>query len=68
MLVEDITARDFGEWSMNVIDWTDAATAAFRTTLSGKSQGEVFNPRAMSGLEAANLLRQVGAAQRALAE
>lgn len=68
MLVEDITERDFGEWSMKVIDWTDAATAAVRTTLNGNSHGEVFNPRGMSGLDAANLLRQIGVAQRALAE
>ncbi len=68
MLVEDITTRDFGEWSMKVIDWSDAATAAIRTARNEGSEGESFNPRAMSGLDAANLLRQIAVAQRALAE
>ena len=68
MLVEDITTRDFGEWSMKVIDWTDAATAAVRKTQSAENDGESFNPRAMSGLDAANLLRQFAVAQRALTE
>ncbi len=68
MLVEDITTRDFGEWSMKVIDWTDAVTAAIRTARNGESDGESFNPRGMSGLDATNLLRQIAVAQRELTE
>lgn len=59
LLVEDIVARDFPEWSMKVVNWSDAA---------GATQGAAFSPGLMTGTEALAFLRTVAAAERELLE
>ncbi|MCC6242632.1 MAG: BLUF domain-containing protein [Gemmatimonadaceae bacterium] len=59
LLVEDIAERDFPEWSMKVVNWSDAAASA---------QSASFAPSMMTGIEALDFLRRVAAAERELLE
>lgn len=59
LLVEDIAQRDFPEWSMKVVNWSDAAASA---------QSATFSPGMMTGAEALAFLRTVAAAERELLE
>lgn len=62
MLVEDADKRDFAEWSMKVIDWTDGSGSRARRG------GEPFEPYAMSGPEALAFLRRLAEEARELLE
>jgi hypothetical protein len=70
LAVEEISARDFAEWSMKIIDWTDAAAASkSRQTLLLKHSGSrVFDPDQMTGQQATAFLHATAAAERALLE
>ncbi len=64
--VEEIEQRDFAEWSMKIIDWSDARTAARRTLLLKHSALNVFDPAEMSGRQATAFLQDLAAAERLL--
>jgi hypothetical protein len=66
--VEEITARDFAEWSMKVVDWNDAVTAARQTVLLKHSGSRLFNPAQMSGQQAAAFLRDLAEMERQLSD
>jgi hypothetical protein len=66
--VEEITARDFAEWSMKVVDWNDAVTAARQTVLLKHSGSRLFDPAQMSGQQAAAFLRDLADMERQLAD
>lgn len=68
--VEEITSRDFAEWSMKIIDWSDAATATSqrRTILLKHSGSSAFDPDQMTGQQATAFLQELAAAERALLE
>lgn len=60
MLVEDTDTRDFAEWSMKVINWSDGT--------SGRGRNDPFDPYAMSGPEALAFLRRLAEEARELLE
>ncbi len=68
--VEEIGRRDFAEWSMKIIDWTDAASvkASSRTAMLEKSGSSSFDPDAMTAEQAGTFLRTLAEAERALLE
>ena len=68
--VEEITSRDFAEWSMKIIDWSDAATATSQrqTILLKHSGSSAFDPDQMTGQQATAFLQELAAAERALLE
>ncbi len=64
--VEEIDTRDFAEWSMKIIDWNDAVTAARQALLMKHSGSSQFDPSLMSGDHAATFLRDLAAMERLL--
>lgn len=64
--VEDIDTRDFAEWSMKIVDWSDAATAERQAAAHAGSPA--LDPSRMNGQQAAAFLRDVAAAERQLLE
>ncbi|MDQ8158748.1 MAG: BLUF domain-containing protein [Gemmatimonadota bacterium] len=66
--VDEIATRDFPEWSMKIIDWSDAVTAPRKTLLLKHSGSSQFNPSRMSGVQAATFLRDLAAMERLLLE
>jgi hypothetical protein len=66
--VEEISTRDFAEWSMKIIDWNDAVTAARQTVLLKHSGSRVFDPAHMSGQQAGAFLRDLADMERLLSE
>ena len=66
--VEDITTRDFAEWSMRIVNWDDAGSAGQRAALLKNSGSSEFDPRQMSGAQATTFLRDLANMQRMLAE
>ncbi len=70
LCVDEISTRDFAEWSMKIIDWTDAASAskAREVMLLKHSGSTVFDPGQMTGTQATAFLQELAAAERALLE
>lgn len=66
LLVEDITDRKFGEWSMKIVDWSDAATAARHAETLSRAGIDHFNPDRMTGVDALAFLSDVAEAERQL--
>jgi hypothetical protein len=66
--VEEIETRDFAEWSMKIVDWTDAVTAARQAVLLKHSGSRQFDPVRMSGHQAAAFLRELAAMERLLTD
>ncbi len=66
--VEEISTRDFAEWSMKIVDWNDAVTAARQTMLLKHSGSRAFDPAQMSGSQASSFLRDLAALERLLAD
>ena len=66
--VEEISARDFAEWSMKIVDWNDAVTAARQTVLLKHSGSRLFDPAQMSGQQAAAFLRDLAEMERQLSD
>jgi hypothetical protein len=66
--VEEIDTRDFAEWSMKIIDWNDAVTAARQTLLLKHSGSSLFNPSLMSSAQATKFLCDLAAMERLLLE
>ncbi|WP_411281955.1 BLUF domain-containing protein [Gemmatimonas sp.] len=66
--VEEIGARDFAEWSMKIIDWNDAVTAARQALLLKHSGSRQFNPSQMTAQQATVFLRDLAAMERLLTE
>ena len=66
--VEEISARDFAEWSMKIVDWNDAITAARQTVLLKHSGSRLFDPAQMSGQQAAAFLRDLAEMERQLSD
>jgi len=66
MLVEEVAARDFSEWSMRVVDWGDGRTPPPRPP--SRTGLPEFAPRSMSGAGAARFLRDLARAERLLLE
>ena len=66
--VEEISARDFAEWSMKIVDWNDAVTAARQTVLLKHSGSRLFDPVQMSGQQAAAFLRDLAEMERQLSD
>ncbi|QJR35000.1 BLUF domain-containing protein [Gemmatimonas groenlandica] len=66
--VEEISTRDFAEWSMKIVDWNDAVTAARQTVLLKHSGSRHFDPANMSGQQASAFLREVAAMERLLTD
>ena len=66
MQVEDITTRDFAEWGMKIVNWSDAASASQQATLVAATGSDRFEPDQMTGLQATNFLRGLAAAERLL--
>jgi len=70
LAVEEVKTRDFAEWSMKIIDWSDTTNVsksrqALLLTHSGLS---VFDPDQMTGAQASAFLRATAAAERELLE
>ncbi len=68
LCVEDIDARDFGEWSMKIIDWSDAEAAARRGTPAAHAGSGTLDPMLLSGVQATEFLRDLAVAERRLLE
>ena len=68
LTVDEISTRDFAEWSMKIVDWSDAATAARQTMLLKHSGSRQFDPSRMSGQQATKFLRDLAAMERLLTE
>ncbi len=68
LAVEEISSRDFAEWSMKIVDWNDAVTAARETMLLKHSGSRQFDPRQMTAQQASAFLRDLAAMERLLAE
>jgi hypothetical protein len=68
LCVEDITEREFGEWSMKIIDWGKAGMAARREATLSRAGLHQFDPAQMSGAEATMFLVALAAEARALME
>jgi hypothetical protein len=68
MQVSDITEREFGEWSMKIVNWSDAITAAREASLIKHSGSSEFDPDNMSGEQADAFLRDLALAERLLLE
>ena len=66
--VEEITTRDFPEWSMKVVDWSDATSAAKQATLLRYGTSHEFEPSTMTGPAAIGFLRELAQAERELME
>ncbi len=66
--VEEVSSRDFAEWSMKIVDWSDAETAARRTALLKHSGSNMFDPSQMTASQAVAFLQDLAAAERALLE
>ncbi len=66
--VEDITDRDFGEWSMKIIDWGKSGVSARGTDTLSRAGVSQFDPGAMSGDQATAFLRALAAEARELLE
>ncbi len=66
--VEEIDAREFAEWSMKIIDWSDAEAAARRAALLSHAGTTLFDPMQMSGNQALSFLQELAAAERLLLE
>ena len=66
--VEEISTRDFAEWSMKIIDWNDSVTAGRQTVLLRHSGSRQFDPAQMSGQQAAAFLRDLAAMERLLTD
>lgn len=66
--VEEISIRDFAEWSMKIIDWNDAVTAGREAVLLKHSGSTQFDPAHMSGEQAAVFLRDLAALERLLTD
>jgi len=68
LTVDEISSRDFAEWSMKIIDWNDAVTAARQTMLLKHSGSRRFDPSQMTAQQATAFLRDLAAMERLLAE
>lgn len=68
MSVDEISTRDFAEWSMKIVDWNDAVTAARQTVLLKHSGSRRFDPAQMSGQQATAFLRDLATMERLLSE
>lgn len=66
--VKEIDTRDFAEWSMKIIDWNDAVTAARQTLLLKHSGSNLFTPDLMSSAQATKFLCDLAAMERLLLE
>jgi hypothetical protein len=66
--VEDMDARDFAEWSMKIVNWSDAPTADRQASLERHSGSTVFDPDNMTGAHAAEFMRELAIAERQLLE
>jgi len=66
--IEEISTRDFAEWSMKIVDWNDAITAARQTVVLKHSGSRIFDPVNMSGPQAAGFLREVAEMERLLSD
>jgi hypothetical protein len=66
MSVEEISTRDFAEWSMKIVDWNDAVTAARQTMLLKHSGSRQFDPAHMTGHQAGAFLRDLAELERLL--
>jgi hypothetical protein len=66
--VSDISEREFGEWSMKIIDWAKAGSSARREATLSRAGVSQFDPRAMSGDQATAFLRALAAEARELLE
>ena len=66
--VEDIEARDFGEWSMKIEDWDSAELADRRAMMLPGAGASTFAPAEMTATEVLTFLRQLAEAERALLE
>ena len=66
--VEEISARDFAEWSMKIVDWNDAVTATRQAMLLKHSGSSQFDPSQMSAQQATAFLRDLAAMERLLTE
>lgn len=64
--VEDISEREFGDWSMKIIDWGKAGASARRADTLSRAGVSQFDPRAMSGDQAIAFLRALAAEAREL--
>ncbi len=66
--VEEIATRDFGEWLMKIVDWTDGISAAQRATLLDHAQTATFDPRSMHARQAVEFLQELAEMERMLLE
>ncbi len=66
--VEEIRAREFGDWSMKVVDWDSAESAARRATTPQGGGTKDFAPAELSAPQVLSFLRDLAAAERALLE
>jgi len=68
--VEEISTRDFAEWSMKIVDWTDAASASAerKTILLKHSGSNTFDPDQMTARQACAFLHELAVSERALLE
>ncbi len=68
LTVDEISSRDFAEWSMKIIDWNDAVTAARQTMLLKHSGSRQFDPSQMTAKQATAFLCDLAAMERLLTE
>jgi hypothetical protein len=66
--VEDMGTRDFAEWTMKIVNWSDSPSAAREASLVKHSGSRVFDPDNMNGTHAAEFMRELAAAERLLLE
>lgn len=65
--VSEIDTRDFGEWSMKVVNWEDGDTAGRRALLESDTGSPVFAPRALRSDQASVFMRHLAERERELA-
>lgn len=67
MSVEEISARDFPEWSMKVVNWEDGNSARRRAMLEADTGSSTFSPLTMTAGQAGTFLRHLADLERDLA-
>ncbi len=62
---DEITRRDFPDWTMKLIGWDDVPTAERRALLLQHTGSAVFDPFRFSGAQATQFLAALGRMERA---
>jgi hypothetical protein len=62
--VEEIATRDFADWSMKVVDWSNGQASA----RAAREESDEFNPRDMTASQALTFLRHLADLERELAD